>query len=95
MLKWQFVALCLLAAAFNTFFAEAAWNGQTVGKKLFAIKVVTTQGAACNYRQAVVRNALEVVDGIALFLVASVSMSRSEYRQRIGDRVADTVVVRA
>ena len=95
MLKWQFFVLCLMAATFNTFFAEAAWSGQTVGKKLFGVKVVTTHGEECDYWQAILRNVLEIVDGIALFLVASVFMARSEYRQRIGDRAAGTVVVRA
>jgi len=69
--------------------------GQTIGKYLVAIRVVAADGGDLSLRSATVRNALRVVDVLPVFyLVGIVSVVASDRKQRLGDRVADTVVVR-
>lgn len=73
---------------------EGLW-GQTPGKRLLGIVVVGTDGSACGIKRALVRNLLRVVDGIGNYAVGLVVMLLTGRRQRVGDLVADTVVVRA
>lgn len=73
---------------------EAYWNGQTLGKKLVGIRVVTEEGQPIDLQASVVRNVLRIVDGFAVYLVAAVLVWTSSRRQRLGDRVARTVVVK-
>jgi uncharacterized RDD family membrane protein YckC len=79
---------------FYGFLLEGYWDGYTVGKKLFGIKVVQESGEACNYGSAFVRNFLEIIDGLFYYLVGFVAMASSDKRQRVGDRLGGTVVVR-
>lgn len=66
--------------------------GQTPGKYLAGVVVVDTHGGAPTYRAAAVRELLRLAD---VALVGLLSLPRSTKRQRLGDRVADTIVVRA
>ncbi|MFT4891774.1 MAG: putative RDD family membrane protein YckC, partial [Halobacteriales archaeon] len=79
---------------FYGFFLEGYWDGYTVGKKLFGIKVVQEDGKPCDYGSAFVRNFLEIIDGLFYYLVGFVAMASSDKRQRVGDRLGGTVVVR-
>lgn len=74
---------------------EWFWNGQTVGKKVFKLKVVDEEGLKLQFNQIVIRNLLRFVDALpSLYLVGGVaSLFNSKY-QRIGDIVAGTVVMR-
>jgi uncharacterized RDD family membrane protein YckC len=82
------------SAFFYQFFLEGYWDGYTVGKKLMGIKVVKKTGESCTYGSAFLRNVLEIVDSFFYYAVGFVAMAASDKRQRIGDRVAGTVVVR-
>lgn len=79
---------------FYGFLLEGYWDGYTVGKKLMGIKVVKESGESCTYGAALLRNLLEIVDGFFYYVVGFISMAASDKRQRIGDHVASTVVVR-
>lgn len=77
------------------FFLEGLWDGQSPGKWCLGIKVVQTDGAPCTIGASVLRNLLLLADWLpALYLGAVVSMAISSRKQRLGDRLADTVVVR-
>lgn len=76
------------------FLLEGLWDGFTVGKRLFGIKVVKEDGSECSLGSAFVRNLLELIDGLFYYLVGFLVMAASDRRQRIGDRLAGTVVVR-
>ena len=84
----------LVAGLLYQFFIEGAWDGYTVGKKVFGIKVVKETGESCGYGAAFVRNLLGIIDGFLYYIVGFIAMAASDKRQRIGDRVAGTVVVR-
>jgi uncharacterized RDD family membrane protein YckC len=73
-------------------------NGQTVGKMLVKIKVVKqTDNSSISYGEAAVRTILRIIDLIPFifvpYLLAAVLIWSSEKKQRLGDRVAHTVVV--
>ena len=76
-------------------FFEAWWNGQTPGKRLFGLRVISVEGYAIGFYEAMLRNLLRAADffpvGYAAGLIVSMSSSRM---QRIGDLVAGTMVVR-
>ena len=70
--------------------------GATVGKKLAKIKVEKEDGSACGIGPAFIRTLLRIIDGLPfLYIIGIVLITRSEKKQRLGDRLAKTVVVRA
>jgi uncharacterized RDD family membrane protein YckC len=88
------VATSLATLVYFTVLEGAA--GRTVGKALFGLVVVGTDGSPVGYRGALVRTLLRPLDQFpALYLLGFGSMLTSERRQRIGDRLANTVVVAA
>ncbi len=78
---------------FYSFACETA-NGQTLGKRLFDLRVESASGGAADDRAIALRTLLRVVDGIGFYVVGLVVMLASGgRRQRLGDSVAGTVVV--
>ncbi|HYA33045.1 MAG TPA: RDD family protein [Candidatus Bathyarchaeia archaeon] len=73
--------------------------GQTVGKMAVRIKVVRqADGAPIDYSEAAVRTILRFLDLIPYivpYLLGAILIWSSEEKQRLGDRVAKTVVVKA
>lgn len=74
--------------------AEAAW-GSTVGKRLLGIRVVDENGCRVDLGAALVRNVVRVVDFLFFYLIGFLVAAASPRRQRLGDQLAGTVVVRA
>jgi uncharacterized RDD family membrane protein YckC len=69
--------------------------GQTFGKRLMNIVVVTTDGGDVGYVEATLRHLLRIVDNFPFFyIVGFVAIFLTERNQRVGDLVAGTVVVR-
>jgi uncharacterized RDD family membrane protein YckC len=79
------------------FFVFEGTYGQTPGKNLLGLVVVTERGDPCEYPEAAVRTLLRIIDGLpgALYLVGIVTIFLTDEKQRLGDLAADTVVVRA
>jgi uncharacterized RDD family membrane protein YckC len=74
---------------------EGFWNGQTIGKRLFHLRVIDQTGLPLRIEQAWVRNLMRVFDALPLaYLVGGISVMSSPLMQRFGDRVAGTLVVR-
>lgn len=72
-------------------FFETFLNGQTPGKMLCALRVLTDQGQPINGLQAVLRNLLRTAD---IFLgIGLVVMAMNRRYQRLGDLVCGTIVV--
>jgi len=72
--------------------------GQTVGKMAVKIKVIREDGSKIDYAEAVVRNILRPIDLIPYvipYLLGAILIWSSDKRQRLGDRVAHTIVVKA
>ncbi|MFB6162071.1 MAG: RDD family protein [Halococcoides sp.] len=76
------------------FLIEGLWEGYTVGKRIFGIKVVEEDGSECSLGSAIIRNVFEFIDGLFYYLVGFIAIAISDKRQRVGDRIGGTVVVR-
>ncbi len=76
-------------------FCEGIFNGQTVGKAVMRIRVVSEQGVPISGAQAVLRNLVGTVDGFLPFFyqIGLASMILSRRFQRLGDLAAGTMVV--
>ncbi len=71
-------------------------NGQTVGKMAVKIKVVReADGSLIDYEDAAVRTVFRLIDGILAYLIGAILIWSSDKKQRLGDQVAHTVIVRA
>lgn len=69
--------------------------GATLGKLLVGIKVQDTSGSACTMGASLIRNLLRLIDGLVVYLVGFLFAIFSKLRQRLGDRLANTVVVQS
>lgn len=74
---------------------EWAWRGQTVGKRLFHLRVVDQEGLRVRFSQMAVRNLLRPLDMFpAYYLLGGAACLVSRRAQRLGDMAAGTAVVR-
>jgi len=77
-------------------FFEWSWRGQTIGKRLFRLRVVDVEGMRLQFNQIVVRNLLRFVDELpAFYFVGGVTCWLNSKCQRLGDIAANTVVIRS
>ncbi|GBD15979.1 hypothetical protein HRbin26_00874 [bacterium HR26] len=67
--------------------------GATPGKLALKLRVVRIDGRPIGLQEALLRNVLRIVDGIFFYLVAAALVATSPTKQRLGDRVAGTVVI--
>lgn len=92
---WAALFTELIFVVGYTVLLEGYWNGQTVGKKVFDIRVVDADsGQPITIDEAVVRNVARLVDFLPMFyLVAIAAVAMTESSQRLGDLAANTLVV--
>jgi len=88
----------LMAFVLNWFYGglfEAYWNGQTPGKRLMGIRVLTVDGQPINAFQAILRNILREIDAqpILFYQVGLWAATNNDRFQRLGDLAAGTIVV--
>jgi uncharacterized RDD family membrane protein YckC len=86
-----------------SFFLTFAWHvwfetrkqGRTPGKRALRIRVIDARGLPVSLHQSLVRNITRALDFIPVFYgVGAIAVLASASRRRIGDVVADTLVVR-
>jgi uncharacterized RDD family membrane protein YckC len=108
LLKWGLVppkailwgpAVTFLVAAYACDLLIQVWvplrrGGVTPGMLVMGLRVETLRGGRPKGRAYLIRWVLLTVDGLLLGLVAVVSVVATRRRQRIGDLVARTLVVR-
>lgn len=89
----------LVISAFLLFYGyfmgfEALWHGQTPGKRLIGLRVLSVTGRPARLDEAILRNLLRVVDQLpGFYAIGIVTMLVSSRNQRLGDLAAGTVVV--
>src|SRR4051794_6580373 len=91
-------SLIFLGITLAYFFVCEALTGQTLGKRLLRIRVVSADGSRASVGQALGRTLLRVVDSLpVLYIVGLISVLATGRgrRQRVGDLAAGTVVVPA
>lgn len=86
-------ALLLLGIFFAYYVICEAIFGRTIGKRLVGLRVVDGEGQHIGLGASFVRNLLRLVDGLFFYFIAAAVWS-SPRRQRLGDRVANTFVIR-
>lgn len=80
----------------NGYFAffEALWNGQTPGKRVIGLRVISVTGRPISAYEAILRNVVRIADQLpGTYAVAIISVFVTERSQRLGDLAAGTVVV--
>jgi len=76
------------------FIAFETIAGASVGKNLVGLTIIRENGGKIGAREAVIRTFLRGLDGAPLwYLTALVAIVLSPSRQRIGDHLAQTVVI--
>ena len=74
---------------------EWRWRGQTIGKRLFGLRVMDVRGLHLQLPQIAIRNLLRVVDMLpGFYLVGGLTAVFSRNCQRLGDMAANTIVTR-
>ena len=68
--------------------------GGTLGKMALGMKVVKEDGSKLDWGSSLIRNILRIVDGFFFYLVGAIVVWTSKKRQRLGDMIAHTLVVR-
>jgi uncharacterized RDD family membrane protein YckC len=73
---------------------EALWSGQTPGKRVIRLRVISTAGRPITFYDSLLRNLIRIVDQVpGFYAVGLVTLFFTERNQRLGDLAADTVVV--
>jgi uncharacterized RDD family membrane protein YckC len=75
--------------------SEAAWNGQTLGKRAARLRVVGDHGEPLTLAQAAIRNLVRIVDFLPVFYaIGMLTLFINGRGKRLGDFAAGTLVVR-
>jgi uncharacterized RDD family membrane protein YckC len=72
---------------------ESLANGQSLGKKLMRIKVITMEGGQPSVSQYIIRWLFRSIDVLFFMLPGFFSIILSSRSQRIGDMIAGTIVI--
>jgi uncharacterized RDD family membrane protein YckC len=75
---------------------EAINHGQTIGKTIFKIRSAKKNGSSITTSAAFARHLLDIIDYLPFFGIAGLLVAgNSQYKQRLGDTLAGTIVVEA
>ncbi|MGI4805711.1 MAG: RDD family protein [Janthinobacterium lividum] len=84
-------ATCLI---FYDLICEVFFNGQSVGKRIMKIKVISLDGARPSFGQYLMRWLFRIVDFLVTFQLAGlISVIITKNKQRLGDLAAGTTLV--
>jgi len=89
MLSW------LIICGLYDVIAEVFFKGQTVGKRVVGIRVMSASGKRASVGQYLLRWIFRIIDlGITMGAAAITSIAFTDKKQRLGDLVAGTVIIR-
>ena len=70
-------------------------QGATLGKMLLGLRVVKVNGSPIGLLEALIRNVLRAIDALPIgYLLGGLLALSSPLKQRLGDRLAQTVVIK-
>jgi uncharacterized RDD family membrane protein YckC len=73
---------------------EVLWNGQTPGKRVIGLRVISVTGRPISAYEAILRNVVRIADQMpGIYAIGIISVFVTERSQRLGDLAAGTVVV--
>ena len=88
-LPWAWLLFVFLYYGVNE-----ALGGATPGKRLLGIRVVMTDGSPCSPSASALRNLVRFLDALFLWWLGALAALLTKRRQRLGDLLAHTMVVR-
>jgi uncharacterized RDD family membrane protein YckC len=97
--SWQLTGVPALIGMFIPWFLlipgiEAISKGQTIGKAILQIRSAQMDGSKIPAGRAIARHLLDFIDYLPFFgIVGLIVSSNTSYKQRVGDLVANTIVV--
>jgi len=95
--SWAIALLILFGFALNWgyfVFFEAAWDGQTPGKRQLGIRVVQDGGYSVSFGASAARNLARAIDILpGMYAVGILAAILSKTGKRLGDMLAGTIVV--
>lgn len=71
-----------------------AMLGATAGKMATSLIILKSDLSPIDWQASIIRNLLRIVDGLFCYIIGAILVWTSPKRQRLGDRVANTVVVK-
>jgi uncharacterized RDD family membrane protein YckC len=73
---------------------EWFWHGQTLGKRTLRLRAFDANGLKLSFAQIAIRNLMRFIDSLPfLYLVGGTSAVLTRRHQRLGDLVANTIVI--
>lgn len=92
---WIVFFIIMLPVTFYSLLSETVLNGQTVGKRVMGIKVISLSGNQPAFSQYLIRWLFRMVDiWMSSFVLATIMVAATEKHQRLGDIVAGTTLVK-
>ena len=96
---WITIIAVIIYAALFVFYDlvfEVFMNGQSIGKRIMKIKVISLDGGQARVGQYFMRWLFRIVDFLLTWpgLVALIAAAVNEKTQRVGDMVAGTILIR-
>ena len=92
------ITLVIIYAALYVFYdlaCETLMNGQSIGKRVMKIKVISLNGSRPTFSQYLLRWLFRIVDfTLTTDLCGLISVSVSDKSQRVGDMVAGTTLIK-
>lgn len=95
-----FYAIIIILAVLFIFYdlvCELAFNGQSVGKMIMKVRVISLSGSQPTLSQYLLRWLFRIIDFSVIFgfgVVAVLAVAFTEKHQRIGDMLAKTIVIK-
>ncbi len=90
-----FIVLLALPFVFYNLASELLLHGQSVGKKVMGIKVISLSGEQPSFSQYLNRWVFRLVDfTLSGYIIGVIMVAATEKKQRLGDLVAGTVLVK-
>ena len=89
------ICAVFLVIIFAYFIFLEGMAGYTIGKVILGLRVRSLNGEKITLRQSLIRNSGRMIDGLPMFnILGVISIVKSPARQRIGDKLAKTLVIR-
>lgn len=70
-------------------------EGRSLGKRALGLRVIRIDGQPMGYREAFIRNLAKLQPFVLILDVVVMLLAFNKEKQRVSDRIADTIVVRA
>ena len=93
--SYLIITLVTLPIAFYDLASEALFNGQSIGKRIMKIRVISIEGNQPTIGQYLIRWLFRLIDSTMTYsLCALICVAVSERKQRLGDMVAGTTLIK-